>query len=287
MSRDERVAYAVAYCLQNNCEINGLPGGLAIFIRSHPAEMQMILDGIGKKTEKIEVINGKEFKLPLTPNGISWNSMSPDDRVAYAIAFCNHHKCWFTRLPGGLPKIIHSNPKELKRVLDGIERATEKVEHLDGKEFRLPLNSHRNTSWSSMSSGERVAYAIAYCKHHKCGIHGIPKPLSSIFHSHPEEMKQLLEGLERKTEKIEVVNEITFTLLLNHEGNISWKSMSPDEKLSYAIAFCKEHNCGIGKLPHGLYVNLTPVQRSKVIQELGKSSESDQLDKLADAMVKF
>ncbi len=63
--------------------------------------------------------------------------------------------------------------------------------------------------------------------------------------------------------------------------------MPEGERREYAIAFCLENNCSISGLPQGLKDNLTSAQIEYITQELSKSTESDQLDRLADAMEEF
>ena len=141
-------------------------------------EMERVLDGIGVKSEKIEILNGRRFILPLVKNGrVSWSSITPDEKVAYAIAHYFHYNHKLSELPYDVRKFLKANPEEMKQVLEGIGRKRTRTETRNGNEFVLSLDTRERVDWKNTPFDIRVSYAIAYCIENKCGISNLPDAL--------------------------------------------------------------------------------------------------------------
>lgn len=132
-----------------------------------------------------------------------------------------------------------------------------RVEQLDGKKYRIPINTRGYIVWGQMTKTQIVDdYAKAFCKEYN-----ITKPCTlSAYHS------QLFQKLHREGWLYEVLvlektrpetwNNEPFALPLDNRGCIDWPKVRKKEKIRYGKAYVKHFNIkGPDELQRGPHKN--------------------------------
>ena len=212
-----------------------------------------------EKRFRIQVLGGKEFRLPLTKrNTVSWQMMSTRDILAYARAYVkefnivcqselnggsnSNYGLYIKLYKEGWLKFLFPYPKP-------------RIQILAGKKFIIPLRLQDRIDWEKINRKKTVLYAQAYCEEY--GITS-SKELQSGKHKNPGLQTRLYitdllaKVFGWKKYRKMVLAGKTFKIPLNGSGRVSWERMSSRRIITYARAYCLEHGInGSGALSNG------------------------------------
>ncbi|MDO8554655.1 MAG: hypothetical protein Q7S22_07650 [Candidatus Micrarchaeota archaeon] len=259
-------------------------------------------EGLAKLNVQIVVLDKREFKIPLDSRGRrNWKLMTEDQIVDYARAYCKEKR--ITRSSGlehgpNKDNSLYIQLNARKIVGRVFERNTFEEVTLQGRTFKIPLNTQLRRDWQSMPNDEIVDYAKAYCKEK-----GIAKPSELTAGSkkdtglcHQLQQRKLMNRVFERNdfEKITLQGR-TFKIPLNAEGKRNWKAMSDAEIVDYAKAYCAEN--GITKPqelregPDSDYRVYIQIRRRKltarVFTDIQVAQEASALTDLASALQSF
>lgn len=275
---DTAVNYSITYCTQNNCAPTKLPTKLYSRLLENKSEMQKVLEALGIKSEMIEVLGGKEFRIPLRADGrILWSKLDPEIRIQYAVARIKKSGGTLMSLSGSLRQLL--GKEGLRKVREGIGRENSKSETWSGEEFELPLEDRFAVgviAWHRMPDEEVKRYVIARCKETGCKLTKLPSALYSRLSGNEELMKEIISELEIKTKKTETWNREEFELPLDIAERVAWKAIEREIFLRYVIARCIHEKCKPDDIPTGAYERLRNDKKGlkTVFDALGMSGET-------------
>ncbi len=174
ISNKNLLAYAKAYCAENNItkssELRTGPNrdtGLEVELRK-----RKLVDRLFEKSNFEEVtLQGKTFRIPLNmQRHRDWKVMSDDDIIAYAKAYCKEKGITrSSRLQVGPSKnnSLFDILKERNLTDRVFERRAFDERTLQGKTFKLPLNSQGKINWKAVSTKDLLEFTMAYLSHNE------------------------------------------------------------------------------------------------------------------------
>ncbi|MDO8554547.1 MAG: hypothetical protein Q7S22_07095 [Candidatus Micrarchaeota archaeon] len=223
-----------------------------------------LTEGISERRFKIEVLDGKEFRISLNGYGDrNWSKMSDAEIIEFAKAYCREKRIKkSSELVRGPDRDsgLYSQLQKRKLVNKLFQRKDYDDVTVGDRSFKIPLDKYGRRNWQVMSNEEILEFAKAYCAEKgitKISELGIGSNKNSGL-NHVLRRRHLVDKVfERKQFDEVVLDNKPFKLPLNAGGRRNWKVMTDAQIVEYARAYCAEK--GITK-----------------ISQLGKGKDSDQ-----------